>query len=75
MEDRQLCGHPQARQEILLTLQIVLANLTPIMFRQAARIHHRKVTSTRCTNVWSYTPLTDGSAGGEFCNRCPPLIN
>jgi len=48
MEDSQLRGRPQDRQEILLTTQIVLANLTSIMLRQTARNHNRETTRPRC---------------------------
>ena len=66
MENGQLRGHPQAWQEILLTTQIVLANLTSIMLRQTARNHNRETTSPRRTNVRGHTPLTDGCPGREL---------
>jgi len=75
MENGQLRGCLQARQEILLTTQIVPANLTSIMLRQTARNHNRETTSPRRTNVRSHTPLPDGCPGREVRSRLPPLNN
>jgi len=75
MENGQLRGRRQARQEILLTTQIVPANLTSIMLRQTARNHNCEMTSPCRTNVRGHTPLTDGFVGRELRSRRPPPNN